>query len=169
MTISGTVRVLESIEEFTASIDGNPISGTSVNADGTYSFTYSIPSSMSVGTHTLLLSVKDNKGKTGSKSVNFVVTDSTSPVSLTSPANGVSISFPVNLKATVSSTASSVTFYITKLGGGYSKSIPASLNGSNWMADWNDSSGGEGNYTIKARAIVGGTVYDSSTITVTYD
>jgi hypothetical protein len=124
---------------------------------------------MSAGNHTLLVSVKDNKGKTGSKSVNFVVTDSTSPVSLTSPANGVNVSFPVNLKATVSGTASSVTFYITKSGGGYSRSIPASLNGTNWMANWDDSSGGEGDYTIKARAIVSGTAYDSSTITVTYD
>ncbi|KUK77461.1 MAG: 1A family penicillin-binding protein [candidate division WS6 bacterium 34_10] len=169
MTISGTVRVLESVDEFIVSIDGSPISGTSINADDTYSFTYAIPSSMSVGTHTLNVLVKDNKGKTGSASVNFVVTGSTSPVSLTSPANGVNISFPVSLKATVSGTASSVNFYITKSGGGYSKIVPASLNGTNWIADWNDTSGGEGNYTIKARAIVGGTAYDSATVTVTYD
>jgi membrane peptidoglycan carboxypeptidase len=169
MTISGTVRVLESVDTFTASIDGNQISGTSINADGTYSFVYVIPNSMSAGTHTLLMSVEDNKGKTATKSVNFSVSASAIQVSLNSPANGVNISFPVNLKATVSETASSVNFYISKSGGGYSKIVPASLNGGNWMANWTDSSGGTGNYTIKARAIVSGTAYDSPSVTVTYD
>ena len=169
LTVSGNVRVLESVKTFTVSIDGNPINGTSINGDGTYSFTYAIPGSMSTGTHTLLVSVEDNIGKTGSNSVNFIVTASSSLVILTTPANGVNIEFPVNLKATVTGSASSVNFYISKSGGGYSKIVPASLNGGNWMANWNDSSGGSGDYTVKARAIVGGTAYDSSTVTVTYD
>jgi membrane peptidoglycan carboxypeptidase len=169
LTISGVVRVLESIDTFTVSIDGTPISGASVNTDGNYSITYAVPSGMSLGTHTVLVSVVDNKGKASNKSVNFTVTSASTLVNLTAPVNGVNISFPVNLRATVSGTATSVNFYISKIGGGYSKIVSATLNGANWMADWNDSSGGTGNYAIKARAIIGGIAYDSSSATVTYN
>ena len=168
MIITGNVRVLESVDTFTVSIDGNAISGAVVNADGTYSVTYSIPVSMSGGNHTVLVSVKDNKGKTGSQSVNFLVTSTTSLIQMKSPANSVVISFPVSLKATVSGAAVSVKFIVTKSDSTYTKEIPSILSGSEWVSTWMDNSGGNGEYTIKARGVIDGATYDSNSITVTY-
>ena len=168
MNITGNVRVLESISTFSVTIDSSPVTGAGVNGDGTYSVTYSIPVSMAGGTHTIVVSVKDNKGKTNSKSVNFVVTTTTSMIQMETPANGVKVQFPVALKASVSSTAISVDFIITKSGSTYTKEIEGSQSGSDWVGTWTDSSGGNGDYSIKARAIIGGTTYDSPSITVTY-
>ena len=168
MNITGNVRVLESVDTFTVSIDGNPVGGAAVNADGTYSVTYAIPVSMSGGNHTVLVSVKDNKGKIASQSVNFLVTSTTSLMQMVSPSNGVSISFPVSLKATVSGTATSVKFIVTKSDSTYTKEVYAILSGSDWVSTWTDNSGGTGDYSIKARGVVGGITYDSSSITVTY-
>jgi membrane peptidoglycan carboxypeptidase len=169
MNIKGSVRVLESIDTFTVTIDGNPISGASVKEDKTFSVTYSIPSSLSPGTHTITVSVKDNLGKTGNKSVNFTATSASVSVTLSSPADGVSIGFPVNLSATISGESpTSVQFIISKVGGGYSKTIDGADSGSNWTASWNDSSGGNGEYNIKARAIINGLGYDSDSSTVEY-
>jgi membrane peptidoglycan carboxypeptidase len=168
MTISGNVRALETISNFSVTIDGSPIPGVSANADGTYSITYSIPNSMSSGNHTVTVSATDNYGKSDSKSVNFTVIDPSASITINSPANGVNISFPVQLSASVSDNPSSVQFFISKNGTGYSKTIGASKSGTNWVATWNDNTGGNGTYTIRARAIISGTVYDSSAITVTY-
>jgi membrane carboxypeptidase/penicillin-binding protein PbpC len=168
ITISGNVRALESVSTFTVNVDGSPISGASLNGDGTYSVTYAIPVGITPGTHTISVSAVDNYGKTDNKSVNVSIKSSAVTVNISSPANGVTISYPVNLTATVSGTASTVQFFIEKSGSSYSKTVPASKSGSNWVATWNDSSGGNGDYTIKARAIVSGTAYDSNTITVTY-
>jgi membrane peptidoglycan carboxypeptidase len=168
MTISGNVRALESVSSFTVNIDGAPIPGTTVSQDGTYSITYSIPSSMSSGGHTVTVAATDNHGKTDSKSVNFTVIDPSASVTINSPSSGVNVSFPVSLSASVSDNPTSVQFFISKSGGGYSKTIGASKSGSNWVATWNDNSGGNGDYTIRARAIISGTAYDSATITVTY-
>ena len=168
MTISGNVRVLESVDTFTVSIDGSPISGASLNADGTYSVTYSIPVGITPGTHTISLTAVDNYGESDNKSVNISIKSSAVTVNISSPANGVNISYPVNLSATVSDSASTVQFFIEKVANSYSKTVPASKSGPNWTATWNDSSGGNGDYTIKARAIVSGVAYDSNTITVTY-
>jgi hypothetical protein len=123
---------------------------------------------MSSGNHTILVSAVDNYGKTDSKSVNFTVVSPSITVSINSPSNGVNIHFPVDLSATVSETPSSVQFFISKDGGVYSQTIGATQTGSNWTATWNDDTGGNGDYTIKARAIVSGTAYDSNSITVTY-
>jgi len=71
MTISGSVRQLESITQFTISIDGTPIAGATLNA-GQFNVTKSL-SSISVGSHVLLVSVKDNYGKIGTKSVTFKI------------------------------------------------------------------------------------------------
>lgn len=168
ITISGNVRALESVNTFTVSIDGSPISGASLNADGTYSVTYSIPVGITPGAHTISVSAVDNYGKTDNKSVNISIKSSAVIVTISSPANGVTISYPVDLTSTVSNTASTVQFFIEKSDNSYSKTVPATKSESNWVATWNDSSGGNGDYTIKARAIVSGTAYDSNTITVTY-
>jgi membrane peptidoglycan carboxypeptidase len=166
MTISGSIRVLESVDSFTVTIDGSLISGTSLNVDGTYSVTYSIPSDMS-GDHTVLVSVEDNKGKSGSKSVNFSVKASTNSVNITSPADGVTVSFPVNLRATVSGTPTLVKFVINKSDNSYSTEKIATKSGSNWVATWGDG-GGNGNYIIKAIATINGSNYESGVVTVTY-
>jgi hypothetical protein len=123
---------------------------------------------MSSGGHTVTVAATDNHGKTDSKSVNFTVIDPSASVTINSPSSGVNVSFPVSLSASVSDNPTSVQFFISKSGGGYSKTIGASKSGSNWVATWNDNSGGNGDYTIRARAIISGTAYDSATITVTY-
>jgi membrane peptidoglycan carboxypeptidase len=71
MTISGRVRQLETITEFTISIDGVPIPGVTLNA-GQFNVTKPL-SSVSVGNHVLLVSAKDNYGKIGTKSITFKV------------------------------------------------------------------------------------------------
>jgi membrane peptidoglycan carboxypeptidase len=170
MTISGTVRVLETINSFTVSINGSPISGTSVNEDGTYSVTYSIPSNMSIGNHTVTVQAEDNYGKSDTTSVNFTVTASSTSISISSPSSSTTISsFPVNLQATVNGIATAVRFEVTKNGGGYSSgTIAATPSGVNsWSTSWNDNSGGNGDYTITATATIAGNSYtDSITVTV---
>jgi membrane peptidoglycan carboxypeptidase len=71
MEISGSVRYLESIDEFTVQIDTLPISGVSV-VNGNFSFSHSL-STLSVGDHTLVVSARDNFGKMDTKSVVFTV------------------------------------------------------------------------------------------------
>lgn len=168
MTISGNVRALESISTFTVTIDGSPISGASMVDAKTYSVTYLIPTGMSPGNHTVTVSVKDNYGKADSKSVNFTVTGTASIVNMISPAGGVTVAFPVALSASVTGTATSLQFYISKVGGTYSDTKVATKSGGNWTATWDSTSGGNGDYNIKAKALVGGTSYDSNTITVSY-
>jgi len=168
LTISGSVRVLESVSEFTVSVDSNPISGASINADGTYSVTYLIPSDMTLGNHTVTVGVIDNLAKSSSNSVIFTVTVSLSPVTLTAPADGVTIVFPVTLQASVTETPSSVQFFVNKVDDSYSTTLGAVQSGDSWVATWADTAGGNGDYTIKARAIISGTAYDSAIVTVTY-
>lgn len=71
MEIKGGVRFLESISEFTITIDGIAVPSTLSN--GQFSVNYSF-SPLSVGNHTLLITAKDNFGKVGTKSVPFSVT-----------------------------------------------------------------------------------------------
>ncbi|MCD4811672.1 transglycosylase domain-containing protein [bacterium] len=168
LIISGSVRVLDSVSEFTVSIDGNPIVGASINEDDTYSVTYEIPSDMVLGNHTVTVWVKDNLEKEASNPVVFNVVASASPITLVSPADGVNIVFPVALEASVVGTPSSVQFFINKVGGGYSTTLGAVESGGSWVATWGDSGGGNGDYTIQARAIISGTAYDSAISTVTY-
>lgn len=168
LTITGSVRKLESINEFVVSIDGNPISGASLNADGTYSIAYVVGNTVSIGSHTLTVYAKDNFGKSDTENVNFQVISAGNQVTLDSPANGVTISFPVTLTATVDGTASSVQFFITKDGGTYSTTLGATQSGGTWSATWSNTTAGNGDYTIKARAIISGSAYDSASVTVTY-
>ncbi|NLZ24335.1 hypothetical protein GX888_01105 [Candidatus Dojkabacteria bacterium] len=65
------MRFLESITEFSISVDGTALTGVNF-VDGTFNYTLSL-SSYSVGNHTLVVTVKDNYGKTDSKSVIFTV------------------------------------------------------------------------------------------------
>lgn len=71
MEIKGGVRFLESISEFTITIDSVPVAATLTN--GQFSVSYSFTPA-SVGNHTLVITAKDNHGKIGTKSVPFTVT-----------------------------------------------------------------------------------------------
>lgn len=71
MNISGSVRQQESLVEFTISIDGVPIEGVSI-PKGQFSVTKKL-SSVSVKSHTLLITAKDNYGKVATKSITFKV------------------------------------------------------------------------------------------------
>ena len=69
--IKGEVRFLESITEFTISIDGNVIPGATLE-DGKFAVTYSL-STLSVGEHILAVYAKDNYEKSSTKSIKFAV------------------------------------------------------------------------------------------------
>lgn len=73
MEISGVVRYLESISEFQVSFDGVVIPGTTLNADGTFLVNYFVPYSTVIGSHTVTVYTKDNKGKTANKDVAITV------------------------------------------------------------------------------------------------
>ncbi|MDY0096793.1 MAG: penicillin-binding protein [Candidatus Dojkabacteria bacterium] len=69
--IKGEVRYLESISEFTISIDGNVIAGATLN-NGKFAVTYSL-STLAVGEHTITVYAKDNYDKSSTKSIKFTV------------------------------------------------------------------------------------------------
>lgn len=66
MEIKGSVRFLESVKEFTISIDGNPIPSSLNN--GQFTVTHPV-SGLSVGNHTVVITVKDNHDKIATKSI----------------------------------------------------------------------------------------------------
>lgn len=67
------IRYLESISEFQVSFDGVVIPGTTLNADGTFLVNYFVPYSTVIGSHTVTVYTKDNKGKTANKDVAITV------------------------------------------------------------------------------------------------
>ncbi len=71
IAISGTTRQLETIVEFVVSIDGVPIPSV-VWSESQYSVSKEL-ASLSSGTHTLLVTAKDNYGKVGTKSLTFKI------------------------------------------------------------------------------------------------
>ena len=62
---------LENVSEFIVMIDGNTIPGATV-VDNKFSVSYPLTTT-SVGNHTVTVTLKDNKGKSGSSSVTFEV------------------------------------------------------------------------------------------------
>jgi len=71
LQINGEVRYLENVSEFIVMIDGNTIPGATV-VDNKFSVSYPLTTT-SVGNHTVTVTLKDNKGKSGSSSVTFEV------------------------------------------------------------------------------------------------
>jgi membrane carboxypeptidase/penicillin-binding protein PbpC len=71
MNIAGTVRYLESISQFTVKIDTTVLSGASLT-DGDFTLSYPL-STLSVGTHTLTVTAKDNYDKVGQATIQFTV------------------------------------------------------------------------------------------------
>jgi membrane peptidoglycan carboxypeptidase len=166
--ISGQVRYLESITEFKVKFNGADISGASLKADGTYVVNYTIPNSATAGNNVISVVARDNYGKTDTKSVNVKVESSVS-VSVISPANGVTVSFPVTLVATVSGgTVDEVTFTLSKVGGGYSKSLIDNNSSGGWSQIWTkEASVTSGQYEIRVSAKSGSSTITGNTITVT--
>lgn len=170
ITISGSVRALESVSIFSISFDSTVISN-SLNGDNTFSINYTIPSSTSAGTHTILIAATDNYGKSDTNGVDVNVTSATEIItlSISSPSNGSSVSMPLSITANVSGgTPSSVSFHIDKVGGGYSTTLTDYDGTDGWSVPWSDTSAPSGSYTINAAAVKGTSTYLSSTITVTY-
>jgi membrane peptidoglycan carboxypeptidase len=170
ITISGSVRALESVSIFSISFDSTVISN-SLNGDNTFSINYTIPSSTSAGTHTILIAATDNYGKSDTNGVDVNVTSATEIItlSISSPSNGSSVSMPLSITANVSGgTPSSVSFHIDKVGGGYSTTLTDYDGTDGWSVSWSDTTAPSGSYTINAAAVKGTSTYLSSTITVTY-
>ncbi len=71
MNISGSTRQLETLTEFTITIDGTVLSG--VTWSGSQFSATKVLSSLTIGNHTLVITAKDNYGKIGSKTINFKV------------------------------------------------------------------------------------------------
>ncbi len=69
--IKGEVRFLESITEFSISIDGNVLAGATLNGS-TFSLTYSL-STLSVGEHIITVYAKDNYDKSDTETIKFKV------------------------------------------------------------------------------------------------
>jgi membrane peptidoglycan carboxypeptidase len=173
LEISGQVRYLESISEFTITFDGENVSGASVKADGTFVVNYFVPENTSLGNRTIVVNAKDNYGKTDSKSVVVKVVDGTSSisVSLVSPSDGRTISFPVSLLATVSGgSVEEVSFKIAKVGGDYDETFSAVKQAAGWSYSWvSDESIIEGDYRISVSAKKGSSTITGNSITVKVD
>lgn len=169
MEIKGNVRYLDSIKEFTVSIDGNPIPSAS-HTNGQFNINYSI-GTLSLGNHTLTIYAKDKYDKSSTKNVVFTVIAEEVVVSMIRPTNNYTISsFPVLLEASVSGVnATAVNFYISKVGGNYSRTL-IDANGSNgWSQQWvYEPTVSRGNYSVFAKAFVGTQTYNSPVITLAY-
>jgi membrane peptidoglycan carboxypeptidase len=167
--ISGQVSYLESITTFTVQFDGSNISGAELKADGTFTVNYFIPVATTLGNHTITVNATDNYGKSDSKSIVINVTNAASTtVSIASPTNGDTVSFPESLIASVSGTVQSVSFKVVKVGGGYSQTFTDSDGTNGWSYSWNDNSGGNGDYTISVSALKDGNTITGNSVTVHY-
>jgi membrane peptidoglycan carboxypeptidase len=165
INIRGSIRVMESVSQFNALIDGTAITTPAVGANGAFDFSQSA-SGLSIGNHTLTLNVTDNKGKVGSVSVPFSVIDGGSgiTVSLLTPPNGVSVVFPVLISASVQGISpTQVRFSIIKKNTANSVVLTDNNGADGWSAMWTSASHGKGTYQITAQAFVNSQVYSSGT------
>ena len=170
LEISGQVSYLESISTFTVKFDGVAIAGATLGSSGAFVVNYFVPDTTTIGAHTVTVTAVDNFGKSDTESVAITVTNSsTITVSLASPADEANIAFPVNLVGLVAGgTADSVTFTVSKLGGGYTQSFVDSDGSNGWSYNWNDNSGGNGDYRISISATKDGSTVSGDSVEVTY-
>jgi hypothetical protein len=171
VTISGSVAFLESISSFTVKFDGNSIAGASMEPNGSFTVTYVIPSSTSIGIHTLNVTAVDNYGKSNSASVNINVVAAGSSISLSiiSPSNGANVSGSVDIVAnSTGGSVNSVSFFIERNGEPIDSAIDS--DGTNgWVYRWKiPVSLAHGTYTIRATASRGGATITAPSITVNY-
>ncbi len=165
--ISGSVRVLESISGLSITVDGLEVS-TDFNADKTYSYDYTIPLAMGLGSHQIIVSVTDNNGKSSTESVNITVTNEVETITLamSTPTNGSFITIPVLISVNVTGTPESVSFYVNKVGGGYSWTETDIDGNDGWSYTWSDGDASNGDYAISASVLKEGSTYVSDSITV---
>jgi hypothetical protein len=176
LEISGQVRYLESISKFEAKFDGSNISGASIKADGSFVVNYFVPEGTSLGDHTVTVLAEDNYGKADTKNVIIKIVDAASAISVSmeSPHNGQTFTLPspsqylVVLVANISGgTVGKVTFTITKVGGGYSKSFVDDSSSGGWSQNWPPDGVTSGQYDIQVSAESGGSTIVGSSIRVT--
>lgn len=174
LEISGQVRYLESISEFVVQFAGSNISGAVLNADGSFVVNHFVPAETVPGNYTVSVSAKDNYGKVDVKSIPVTVANSGSSivVSLAAPpADGSTVfagSSSQLLVASVSGgTPEEVIFSISKVGGGYSKSLSDTNGANGWSQTWTkEASVTAGQYRITLSAKVGGSAILGNTVTV---
>lgn len=134
-----------------------------------YSYDYTIPSSVTVGGHTLTAKVFDADGKTGTATIPININTAAPAiyVSVSAPTHGSSVSLPITLRAIVSGDYGSVTGLKFRITGATTTEVSAATSdgGQNWSGLWNGSAAGE--YWITAIATAGGTSYSSVPIKVT--
>ncbi|MDD4381810.1 MAG: transglycosylase domain-containing protein [Candidatus Dojkabacteria bacterium] len=169
LELVGSVTVLQSVASFSAKFDGVPIIGASLNSNGTFVINYFVDAATSLGNHTVTVSVTDNLGKSATKSVTVEVIENVSgiTVSMSAPSNGATVTSPVTLSATVSGgTVDNVSFYISKVGGGYTKTLTDSSDSGGWSAVWSNGATA-GQYTIVVKAVKSGITITGNSISIT--
>ncbi len=84
--ITGSTRQLETLVEFTVTIDGVPI--PNVKFEGSQFSVSKKLTGLSLGNHSLLVTAKDNYGKVGTKSITFTIeADVVIPIEPVTPSN----------------------------------------------------------------------------------
>ncbi len=170
LTISGSVAFLESISSFTVKFDGSSIAGANVEANGSFTISYVVPASTSIGTHTVNVTAVDNYGKSNTANVNINVLAAGSSISLSiiNPEDGKTITGNTDIIANpTGGSVDSVTFYVVS-GGSTVASGTDTSGGDGWRYTWNVSGMAHGTYTIKATASKSGVTITAPSITVTY-
>jgi len=173
-TISLTVNVssLPGIKNVEYFLDGSSIAVVSTSP---FSKTYTLPAATAIGSHTITATVTDKDGKTATATVTLQVSIPTPviTVSMTTPPNGSTITFPqVFIAGTTGETSNiaSVRFILQKDDLSITYGFDGTSAGSgNWTATLptKPTGVGSGNYSLYAQATVtGGTVYSSSWIQV---
>ena len=167
--IAGSFRVLESLSSLSISVDGTVVS-TGFNADKTFSYSYTVPSDMALGSHTVSVVAVDNKGKSDTESRIITVKSASETVSIviSSPVQGATVSFPASLSANVTGGLDSLTFKVEKVGGGYTFSDTDYESADGWGITWLNDGVPHGSFNITATGLIGTSIYSGNTITVTY-
>lgn len=167
VTISGSVSHLGTISSFSATFDSTNISGTSLSSDA-FSFSYTVPSGASLGSHTITINTTDSNGKsaTASVSITVVAVGANTTLTISNPSNNATITTsPTNIAVSVSGgSVDSVSFKIMK--GSVVTTGTDTTSGDGWYYSWNNS-GLTGTYTISVSATKGSTTISGPSITVT--
>jgi membrane peptidoglycan carboxypeptidase len=165
-TVNVTVayRVKNNVTKVKYYLDGVAIPGGTITT-APYNFSFAL--STSVDTHTITAEITDSDNKVSESNQDIIVTEPivvTPVISVTSPTSGQVLTAPFTASATVTTgTVSSLQFVVSKVGGGTTFSVSASLVGGVWSATINPGVQA-GDYTIKA---VGDSV-ESGSVTFNY-
>jgi hypothetical protein len=164
-TVSGTVSIQVSatdnvaVSSVSLTVDGTTL-GTSTTAPYTFSWT------ASSGSHTIVATAKDAAGNSASNTItvsqNVVSSDITAPtVSITSPANGSTVSGTVNVAVSATDNVG-VNFVSFSVDG----ATVASLSTAPYNFSWNTTNVADGNHSLTAKATDAAGNATTATITV---